>query len=503
MRCLIILLLVFVSVASAQPLPDPYRVIQASGYITAPQITVRDSSTADVFYIWEDANNAQYAQHAVTSLTAHSLITGPETLQHTDNWSQQIGDVVSRGDSGWLAILYEREQNLGTLYPYTTRLMHGRSGTFQTSVLDTGHWVEGVMPGILCNWIHDNVAFRLRPNRSGGWLASWVREGCWNLSGNFSEPDNWPQMVRVNANAVVVGSESGCGAYNGYITDGLWCPLSADSVIGLSLNADMNYSGTFPVVMCMFPTEEPGPPVQIPCSTVVVDLQATRGGRLLLLTGATMYSPIRPAAFRELLRDGSWGEVHPLTIPRFDAVAYHPDYGFAVLSVMDHQQILLSRIDTLGAEYPGGRTFYQAPGGRALDQADLTISDDGRVSVVWTERDDDVVNANEIFAGYIRWDTELSIDPPSSGLLPSSFSLSAYPNPFNGETTLHYTLLQSGIVELAVYNVLGQQVSILTSGMKPAGNYAATWSPTGAGGLYFAVLKSGGQTRITKMVYLK
>jgi hypothetical protein len=52
---------------------------------------------------------------------------------------------------------------------------------------------------------------------------------------------------------------------------------------------------------------------------------------------------------------------------------------------------------------------------------------------------------------------------------PSSFILSAYPNPFNSTTTIRFTLPRAGQVSLTVYDVLGRRVRELT----PAGWFEA------------------------------
>ena len=54
--------------------------------------------------------------------------------------------------------------------------------------------------------------------------------------------------------------------------------------------------------------------------------------------------------------------------------------------------------------------------------------------------------------------------------------MSSYPNPFNPETTISYELTQSGSVDLAVYNMLGQKVSTLINGFVDAGSYKSVWN---------------------------
>ncbi|NWF49673.1 MAG: T9SS type A sorting domain-containing protein, partial [Ignavibacteriaceae bacterium] len=71
-------------------------------------------------------------------------------------------------------------------------------------------------------------------------------------------------------------------------------------------------------------------------------------------------------------------------------------------------------------------------------------------------------------------------------LLLNGFDLEQnYPNPFNPSTVIRYAIPQSGNVKLSVYNILGQEVKVLTEGYKEAGSYEVTFDGEGLGsGLY-------------------
>jgi hypothetical protein len=93
--------------------------------------------------------------------------------------------------------------------------------------------------------------------------------------------------------------------------------------------------------------------------------------------------------------------------------------------------------------------------------------------------------------------------------LPNVLSISAYPNPFNPETTLRYTIPSSGHVTVGVYDLQGRLVATLFDGERAAGVYSVKWNgrnndaAIAASGVYFARIESGGAVRTYKLVLLK
>jgi hypothetical protein len=92
---------------------------------------------------------------------------------------------------------------------------------------------------------------------------------------------------------------------------------------------------------------------------------------------------------------------------------------------------------------------------------------------------------------------------------PTSFELSAYPNPFNPSTQLQYTLPEAGSVSISVFNVLGQQVRTLAEGTRSSGVHNTRFNATGLpAGMYMIRLESIGQsgnvfTETKKVMLLK
>ncbi len=95
-------------------------------------------------------------------------------------------------------------------------------------------------------------------------------------------------------------------------------------------------------------------------------------------------------------------------------------------------------------------------------------------------------------------------DDPLPGL-PSEFSLSQnVPNPFNPTTEIEFALPVASDVKLTVFNVLGEQTTVLTSGGYPAGTHRVTFDASSlSAGVYFYRLEAGDFTTIRKMMLLK
>lgn len=91
------------------------------------------------------------------------------------------------------------------------------------------------------------------------------------------------------------------------------------------------------------------------------------------------------------------------------------------------------------------------------------------------------------------------------GTAPKEFTLSQnYPNPFNPSTTIRYGIPQNGRVRLAVFDLLGREVSALVDGEQSAGWKEVTWdASTTAGGIYFYRLTVGEFTQVRKLMLLK
>jgi hypothetical protein len=98
---------------------------------------------------------------------------------------------------------------------------------------------------------------------------------------------------------------------------------------------------------------------------------------------------------------------------------------------------------------------------------------------------------------------EIAVDPLES-LLPSSFAVAAYPNPFNPSTTIRYDLPASGKIRVSVFDLLGREVATLFSGTQTAGSHEARFDGSQlSSGIYFVRLQTNQQQSQHKIVLLK
>lgn len=114
--------------------------------------------------------------------------------------------------------------------------------------------------------------------------------------------------------------------------------------------------------------------------------------------------------------------------------------------------------------------------------------------------------------GFIRYydPTGVKIEAEETSLVPRHIELyQNYPNPFNPSTTICFTLPQSQVVRLEIYNVLGQKVKTLFDGKLSVGNHRFTWDGRNdlgtrvASGIYLYRLKENEMQQIRKMVLLR
>ena len=101
--------------------------------------------------------------------------------------------------------------------------------------------------------------------------------------------------------------------------------------------------------------------------------------------------------------------------------------------------------------------------------------------------------------------SELNLSKAVHESLPNTFSLSQnFPNPFNPQTNIYWSMHGLGKVAIEIYNVQGQFVAILFDGQKGLGNHEIIWDATTyPSGIYFYRLTMGETVLQKKMILLR
>ncbi len=90
-------------------------------------------------------------------------------------------------------------------------------------------------------------------------------------------------------------------------------------------------------------------------------------------------------------------------------------------------------------------------------------------------------------------------------LVAERFTLSQnYPNPFNPSTTIKFSVPESNLTSLKIYNILGQQVATLINEELSTGSYEIKFNASNlSSGVYFYTITSGDFSASRKMMLLK
>ncbi|MBM3327338.1 MAG: hypothetical protein FJY65_10285 [Calditrichaeota bacterium] len=87
---------------------------------------------------------------------------------------------------------------------------------------------------------------------------------------------------------------------------------------------------------------------------------------------------------------------------------------------------------------------------------------------------------------------------------PVSMTLKVSPNPFNSAVKIEYVINKPDWVDLAIYDIVGNQVAAIENGRREAGLHTAVWDAGDyPAGVYLGCLGCGGGQKAVKMVLVK
>lgn len=124
------------------------------------------------------------------------------------------------------------------------------------------------------------------------------------------------------------------------------------------------------------------------------------------------------------------------------------------------------------------------------------------VTAIYVNPDGESVPSNEIVIDYVS-ENDLTITPTITKLNNN------YPNPFNPETTISFSLAEASNVQIEIFDARGRKVKTLINKEFNHGNHAITWNAKDdngrelSSGMYFYRMKTNTKIETRKMLLIK
>lgn len=208
--------------------------------------------------------------------------------------------------------------------------------------------------------------------------------------------------------------------------------------------------------------------------------------------------------------------------PTRGATNRHESPGFVTIAVradsLDEGQAMISWTDPIWddqfdysvlvkstggyAETPNdGDILYSGADQQFIDEV-IEPGEPSYYTVFAYKSDGEYSTPTEESQAYILFNA-MDIDDPIA--IPESYSsLSCYPNPFNAQTTISFSLAEQSNVEISIYDITGRLIEIVANEHYAAGKHSISWHAGNySSGIYFARLNSNDGRSINKMILLK
>ena len=194
-----------------------------------------------------------------------------------------------------------------------------------------------------------------------------------------------------------------------------------------------------------------------------------------------------------LVSDSHTNDILTFTVPEIDYIPI-------AVSSLDPEKTIVMGVEK--------NTVVWNKDGTVLESSDSTVTQNRAALVgVFAGANDFITDDGyQLIDAAINWvlDKNTSIEQRVSPV-PAGFTLNQnYPNPFNPSTKIVFSLKNSGVTTLKIYNVLGQQVATLLDKDLASGTYEVTFNASQlSSGIYYYKLESGDVSQIKKMMLVK
>lgn len=192
---------------------------------------------------------------------------------------------------------------------------------------------------------------------------------------------------------------------------------------------------------------------------------------------------------------------------KFYARSHTATYG------LERFRIGISSLPTIipqGFQYVTGTDYVEAPVNWTEYVYDLSAYDNQNVYIAIR------CVSNDAFIFYVddysihSNDGYVIVDNDDPGVSPIVTELRGnHPNPFNPETTIHFSVKEAVPVNIGIYNLKGQLVKTLVNAEKASGNHSVVWDGRDdngslvSSGVYFYKMNAGKYSSTRKMIMMK
>jgi hypothetical protein len=149
---------------------------------------------------------------------------------------------------------------------------------------------------------------------------------------------------------------------------------------------------------------------------------------------------------------------------------------------------------------------YRIPIDYAINDNDLNPANEREGILTYSPFNEDQ-SWNDVSRWLYTWIGNLwaPVSVKEDGQLVNEFALSQnYPNPFNPTTQIKFSIKESGLVTLKIFDILGTEVAALVNSEYSVGNYTVDFNAAGlASGIYFYKIQTGNFVETKKMMLLK
>jgi len=140
---------------------------------------------------------------------------------------------------------------------------------------------------------------------------------------------------------------------------------------------------------------------------------------------------------------------------------------------------------------------------KSINLGDYSSGNDKALFWVAVKKEVHGSNAGRLYIDAVQNNVVTGLENDES--IPTVFSLEQnYPNPFNPSTKISFSLPETGIVRLEIYNILGEKVNTLVNREMKAGVHEVEFNASAfSSGVYFYRIESGNFSSVRKMMLLK